>query len=359
MRALIGAGALAAALGMALAAVRPAMAAAEPLAAFRAALAAGGSVHVVQLGDSHTAGDYFSGRLRALFQGRHGAPGHGLLPPGLPFPRFRPDGLSLTQGAGWRLRHVLMRGEPGPFGPGGFRGEGQGPEGWIEAEAEAPFDRLALSAPCGSSLALTLDGRTAGTLAPCGFSVLALPAPARRLRLAATAGPAVVTAFGLWRSGPGVVWHALGLIGATVSAVEAMDLAPVAALEPALVVLAYGTNEGFQGVEPAAYEGQLRAALARLRQAAPAASLLVLGPPDGSRAGMAPPGLAVVRAAQRAVAGRQGLGFWDWQAAMGGPGAILRWAAADPPLALKDGVHLRAAGYALSAERLFEWLAPP
>ncbi len=41
-------------------------------------------VNILHLGDSHTASDKFSGRLRQLFQRRFGSAGRGMLPMGLP-----------------------------------------------------------------------------------------------------------------------------------------------------------------------------------------------------------------------------------------------------------------------------------
>ena len=66
-----------------------------------------------------------------------------------------------------------------------------------------------------------------------------------------------------------------------------------------------------------------------------------------------PPNLAPIREAQRSVAAREGAYFWDWQAAMGGPCSMLRWAATDPPMAAPDHVHLFAPGYQATAEALF------
>jgi hypothetical protein len=67
-----------------------------------------------------------------------------------------------------------------------------------------------------------------------------------------------------------------------------------------------------------------------------------------------PPGLAVVRAAQRAVAAREGLYFWDWQAAMGGECSMVRFVAEN--MAMPDHVHMRSAGYHQTADALFDEL---
>ncbi|MDY0059487.1 MAG: hypothetical protein RBU45_06730, partial [Myxococcota bacterium] len=56
------------------------------------------------------------------------------------------------------------------------------------------------------------------------------------------------------------------------------------------------------------------------------------------------------------LAARHGCLFWDTQAAMGGPGSILRWAASSPALARPDLLHLTPAGYDLLASLLTEAL---
>ena len=47
-------------------------------------------VHIVQIGDSHTAGDRITGRLRAALQARFGDGGRGVLPPGVPYEGYAP-----------------------------------------------------------------------------------------------------------------------------------------------------------------------------------------------------------------------------------------------------------------------------
>src|SRR5580704_618750 len=77
------------------------------LAPFFAALAAleerqaQDPVRVLQLGDSHTANDSLSGRLRDRFQARFGDAGRGWLPAGIPFKYYRPHQVSVSE-TGWR-----------------------------------------------------------------------------------------------------------------------------------------------------------------------------------------------------------------------------------------------------------------
>ena len=48
------------------------------------------SVHILQIGDSHTAGDRITGKVRAELQNRFGRGGRGVLPPGGPYAGYAP-----------------------------------------------------------------------------------------------------------------------------------------------------------------------------------------------------------------------------------------------------------------------------
>jgi lysophospholipase L1-like esterase len=161
-------------------------------------------------------------------------------------------------------------------------------------------------------------------------------------------------------AGDGVIVSNLGVVGATLRDLAARDEAVVeaelAAWRPALVVIAFGTNEGFEpGLDGAAYEALLRGQVARFRRLAPQAALLILGAPDALRSGQpggcsadgmrAPPvELAVVRDVQRRVAEDMGVAFWDWHGRMGGDCAADRLAMLAEPLMRGDRVHFTSVG---------------
>ena len=52
---------------------------------------------------------------------------------------------------------------------------------------------------------------------------------------------------------------------------------------------------------------------------------------------------------QRSVGQRYQCAFWNWQAAMGGPGGSYRWLYKTPPLMARDLIHLTIPGYQQSA----------
>ena len=77
-------------------------------------------VRILQLGDSHTAGDVFSGYLRSRFHDRFGDAGRGMMPPGYTYRGLRQSEVKVTQSRGWVIHDSLKASDPGPFGISGF-----------------------------------------------------------------------------------------------------------------------------------------------------------------------------------------------------------------------------------------------
>lgn len=128
--------------------------------------------------------------------------------------------------------------------------------------------------------------------------------------------------------------------------------------QPALIVIAYGTNEaGDADLNLDEYKTHFEELLQRYKEAAPEASLLVIAPPDRAifRQGKwrTIPILQALIETQRAAALSEGAAFWNQFAAMGGAGSVHRWANLTPKLAQKDRVHLTLAGYELIADSLY------
>lgn len=131
--------------------------------------------------------------------------------------------------------------------------------------------------------------------------------------------------------------------------------------QPALIVIAYGSNEvGDADLDLEQYQSQFETLLQYCKEAAPAASLLVLAPPDRAihRHGKwrTIPTLPAMIATQREAAINEGAAFWNQFSAMGGAGSINRWANLSPKLAQKDRVHLTLTGYELIADALYNEL---
>jgi lysophospholipase L1-like esterase len=339
-------------------------------------------VVILQIGDSHTANDSFSSRMREQFQARFGDAGRGVLPPGVPYQWYRPSRVTVTSD-GWSVVSSF-RGAPGPFGIAGLRQHADGPaEMTLVVDDPGDLDQVeieVLRQPGGGTLDVELDPATRTAIATdapaqqAAWQSIPHPPGSRTLTLRARGdGPVDVLAWSVTRGRPGVIYANLGTVSADIDLMDAWDQAllrqDIAHLAPSMIVLAFGTNDGFlDSTDPATYAQDFEARLRSLRAAAPGAALLVLGPPDAyrrRRKGITappacgdpdwtePPNLGPIREAERRIAAREGAYFWDWRAAMGGPCSMLRLATTSPPMAAPDRVHLFAPGYQATAEDLF------
>lgn len=328
-------------------------------------------VHILQIGDSHTAGDRITGALRARLQARFGAGGRGVLPPGVPYAGYGPMQVEVTA-SDWPIAVAHLTGPDATpallAGLTGARSEaGEGAALTLTAEPGAAFDQIGLcgeGGPEAGRLTLTTpegtreaDFRTPEVGPLCRTWRLGAPTQTVTLR---PQGAVTLHDVRIDRLGPGVVVSNLGVIGATLRDLAGRDQAVVAAelaaWRPSLIVLAYGVNDGFEdGVEVEAYAALLRGQIERLRRLAPGASLLVLGAPDGLKSGQAggcgadgsraaPASLVVVRDVQLRVAGEAGVAFWDWQGRMGGDCSAERLATMPEPYMRPDRVHFTSLG---------------
>jgi lysophospholipase L1-like esterase len=225
-----------------------------------------------------------------------------------------------------------------------------------------------LRQPGGGQVEFSVDGvpmeniDTDGEVGPGVFSYTASPGPHQYLLRTLSSAP--VRLFG-WvaQNHAGVTYETLGINGAQANLILDWNsgiLAPeLTSRDPALIVLAYGTNEAISRTWTAEeYRSALTEIVRRLRGAVPVASILLIGPPDceyRTRGRRLPfPHLDEVIEIQRDIAQANGCAFWDWRAAMGGPGSVRQWVQAG--LGQGDYTHLTGAGYRTAGGMLFDEL---
>ncbi|MGF7176980.1 GDSL-type esterase/lipase family protein [Azospirillum doebereinerae] len=367
------------------------------LATFMAALtklerAPRGTVQILQIGDSHTAGNHFSGALRTLLQGRFGDAGPGGFPPGPSYKGLYSPTVTLGPQS-WTVSGGLEVKSGDIVGFSGFQATSAQPGNALsfESKGDAPVTAVSLTlaaGPAGGTLLVEADGkpvRSVPTKGPRETGVVVpvpLAQPARTITLSPKGdGRVTLLRVSLKGGNKGILYESHGVIGATATLMrrwhEPTVAAELQALRPELIILAFGTNEGFNASLSADdYRTAFRERLAVLRRQAPWASILVIGPPDanrlpkgcppeatascasvrpqsGSCAWYPPPELATVRTIQRSEALSAGAAFWDWSAVMGGACGTHDWGKATPALAAPDHVHFRAEGYRMAAEALF------
>ncbi len=339
-------------------------------------------LRIMQFGDSHTAGDYFTGRLRILMQNRFGDAGIGWLPPGA-ITNQRSAYFKAQNRGLWQLLDSKQPSQEGVFPLGGFyqitpkggRMEFNAKDplaagrwqisAWTQASGTGVW-RLTLASGEQQALRANADAKN-----PWNLSTLETRAPnLEHFALLAPRGSAI-GGLALDRLTPGVTLDAIGTNGARGSQISRWD--PHAMRRqmlwrnPQLIILAYGTNEAFDfKFSSAEFESELRDTVRQLRYYAPNAALLLLSAPTSAKptppnasAGCPQPlamGLLGVLDVQKRIAREERTLYWDWTAFMGGPCGATRWANRTPPLMGKDLIHLSRDGYEASAEELFRAL---
>jgi lysophospholipase L1-like esterase len=369
--------------------------------------AADGRVLISIFGDSHTAGDALTGRMRTVLQARFGDAGRGIVAAGRPpYRHYHQDDVGYGSSGTWRAVVGGRKSDSEPFGLMGFRVEAsRAAEAWVETCTTCPtgtsvarFDVMYLVQPGGGDLEYRIDaekwnkvatGARAGTPPRRETLRLAVADGAHRLTVRrGRTGTIALFGIALERDRPGVVIDGLGVVGRRVGHLHQWDwdvIGPqLARRDPRLVIIQYGTNEADDpDLDLVRLAMQYDGVLARLREVVPGASVLLLGPPDMAvrEAGKAcdrkppptrsrpdaappdaaiaaecmwrtPPSLLAVIEVQRAAAARAGVAFFDSFAAMGGADRMDGFVNAEPRLAYGDRVHFTAAGYAIWADAL-------
>lgn len=332
---------------------------------------------ILHYGDSHVAADWLTGALRQRFQADFGDAGSGFLYAARPWAWYTRAEVASAASAGWRtdglkVGELAFDNQLGLAGVS-FTATRAGERLQFKVTG-ARFEFYVLQQPRAGSIECWLDGELYHPALPLDAPTaltLFVPVEAETdgphtLELR-TVTPGPVRVFGLVaeQNRAGVIYDALGLNGARASRPLAWDwrltAEQISQRAPKLIVVAYGSNEaGDADLNLTEYQRAFTELLRRLHEAAPDAALLVITPPDravfSNGRWQALRSLPGISAAQCAAAHTTGAACWDLYAAMGGAGAIQRWATQKPALAQADRVHLTATGYRLVADALYQQL---
>jgi lysophospholipase L1-like esterase len=338
-------------------------------------------------GDSHVAAEVLPERLRSRLQTRWGDGGPGFVLLGQPWPTYRHGQVATGASKGWRAerlwgRYTRLRPRPRDdlFGVAGIsvhsrrqkRTAISAARTWIlprRRGALARIDLYYLRQPGGGTVEVLADGRRLERLSTAEKKKsptrarIELPAGTRRVELSAKGGEVRLFGADLVRRRAGVVVDSFGINGGQASAIlrwnERLLAEHLDQLAPDLVILAYGSNEvDARGLTRRTFARAFDAVLRRVRKAAPAASCLVVGPPDQARhrertGWRSPARLDYIVAEQRRLALRRGCAFWDQRAAMG-EGSVFAWVRKG--LAHGDHLHMTARGYRQVGDALYQAL---
>ncbi|PID66514.1 MAG: hypothetical protein CR975_02410 [Gammaproteobacteria bacterium] len=356
-------------------------------------------IRITQLGDSHSAADLFTGRLRTVLQQAYGDAGIGWLAP-LAVRGQRHDKITY-QTSDWNLLDSRRDKYDGGYPMGGYVAKAQSDEAAIQLKPRSPQSgrwRLNL---------LVKDKHSEGKWKIIGYTVT-LPT-----EIVSAGGDTAIG--GIWLNKileKGVIVETVAANGAQNTLWDkwqadwlSRDLAKISRSD--MVILAYGTNEAFNSrLDVRAFKQDITRRIQQIRRALPKSVILIIGapeayqyPPEGEantpstntfdvssdrpfsnadaastlamsgavrknkrEAGLLshhcdsqrPLQLDGIQRVLATVAKQQGTLYWDWQQAMGGkcqvPSLI------DRGLMQKDGIHFTAQGYRDSADKLIDYL---
>ena len=258
----------------------------------------GKPVHILQIGDSHTAGDSITGAWREALQARYGSGGRGVMPPGRPFQGYNPRGVSVEMSSGWTVSSIFGAGSQNPRGALGLSGFSitssvEGARIGLTASANQSFTRLILCAiaePGAGNLVITAGAQVdrmelGALLTRPECKTFDYDRPQYAVSVVTEGGPVTITSWASFRDAGGVALSNVGVVGSQFVHFSRNDDAVVAeelrSYDPDLIVVAFGTNEGFAArVSPQEYEITLRTQIGRLRRLAGRVPILMLGAPD-------------------------------------------------------------------------------
>ncbi len=335
-------------------------------------------VRVIHYGDSILTTDELSGRIRRILQKRFGDGGHGFVLLGKPWRWYHH--LDVNHGARgkWRARPLTSDPVPdGLYGLGGvaFETRHRNAVAWAGTVEDGPigtrvasFDISYLQQPRGGRFDLILSGKVIETVDTSAkerhveHKLLNVPPGQAKLTIK-THGDGPVRLFGaaLESDSPGVVYDSLAINGARASIMARFDethwKSELSRRDVDLIVIMFGANEGHnEFLVLDEYRVHLTELLKTIREGAPEAGCLIVGPLDQARrkedgrlgSRRMPSKLSQT---QREVALEHECAFFDTFTAMGGKKSMARWYRSG--LGGGDLVHPTEHG----ARRIGSWLA--
>jgi lysophospholipase L1-like esterase len=369
------------------------------------------AITILQLGDSHTSADFLTGEIRRRLQETYGNGGSGYVTAGRPHIGVLSATLKIYVSQGWKYEALQKSEEVGEFWMSGFNTVTSAAGETLSFVSERPetFDVIEIEAvrrPGGGTFEIKLDGSVEGTFDLVGDKVEPIvirlvpdKGPTSQVRevtlTTRTDGTVSIASLAIYNTRAGLTYNSVGYPGATIDILNKVDnrlfVSNLRRLNPQIVVLSFGTNEADKAnLDIPAYTERYRKALAKVRAALPAATLVMIGPPDGEElpstckdkaareAATCRPGaettaaatranacewrrlpkLTEVREAQRKIAERDGIVFWNWASIMPKECGAERWLRETPVLMAKDHVHFTIAGYKKSAAAFLDTLIP-
>jgi lysophospholipase L1-like esterase len=340
----------------------------------------GAITRIAHYGDSAVAADEISCTARRKLQLRFGDAGHGFMLTARGNMYYGHRDVVHRESGAWELFSIVPgKLRSGLYGYGGVAAIGSnGDYTYFGTVANGPIGRSVSRFELfyqryndGGDLRLSVDGapeqvlKTHADDAEDAFKLIQVPDGEHSLAIRAR-GDVRLYGVSQERDVPGVVYDALGLVGARASRLLDADpkhmAAQIAHRDPDLLVLGFGGNEaGNDKLDMNRYAATLTKVIHMMRAGKPSMACLLFGPLDQGERNergdvVTLPALPGIVEVQRRVSAAEGCAFFDTYAAMGGKGSVGRWYRARPRMFSPDFRHATPTGYAAIGEMYYQAL---
>lgn len=332
-------------------------------------------ISMVHIGDSHIQADMMTSVVRENIQRDFGNAGRGLITPYRVAGTNEPINYYSSSNASWTSARIIQRDAALPIGVSGLtiRASQAGANLRIKTldrgsldysfdQAIVFYDRNEAScdvAVCDSSGHQVYAVQSRLQESTPNTATVFMANATHEINLKSVTSPTGQNAFQVYgvsleKGGPGVLYHAIGINGATYqNYAGAEHFAPqLGALYPDLIVISMGTNEAQGTVSKAAFMQQIDGMVKDIRQHSPQAAILLTVPADSYRQQKVNPSFQTVRDAIANYALNNHIAYWNLYDITSGYGSAEQWRKFG--LLGKDGVHYTKNGYELQGQLLYQ-----
>lgn len=333
-------------------------------------------VKILHMGDSHLQADFFTGKVRRLFQEdkRFGNAGRGFIFPYSAAKTNNPFDYKTRYTGTWTSQRMISNKDQSQWGISGINVETTNVSSTITLEPisyneskPTQIEKVRIYYPILNEelfeaviIAPTNEIKSQ-KMHPDGYLEVIFSVPQTSISIGLEKTDDIQTHFilqgvSLETSEKGVLYHAVGINGAeTRHYLRCEDFeTQLKSVRPDLVVISLGTNDAYPDkFDDVAFKGNLIKIIEQIRNVHPKIPILLTSPNDTYRYKKYP-NYNTQKAEERLqeLVREKNVGLWNFYQIMGGFKSIAEWQKAG--LAQQDRIHLTQTGYNLQGELFFE-----
>ncbi len=333
-------------------------------------------VKILHIGDSHVQADFFTGKMRRLFQEdkRFGDAGRGFIFPYSAAKTNNPFDYKTRYTGAWTSQKMVSNKNQSQWGISGINVETTNPKSTITLEPiknngrnPTKIEKVRIYYPILNEklfeaviIAPTNEIKSQ-KMNPDGYLEVVFSVPQTSVSIGLDKTDEIQTHFilqgiSLETNDKGILYHAVGINGAeTRHYLRCEDFeTQLQSIQPDLVVISLGTNDAYPSrFDDIAYKGNLSKIMTQIRNTNPNISILLTSPNDTYRyKKYANHNTQKAEQRLQELMREKNVALWNFYQIMGGFKSITAWQKAG--LGQRDRIHLSQTGYNLQGDLFYE-----